>query len=171
MKTTELNHFQTLFNSLRSEILEKLNNDFYENGFTNLTDLSSGDIVDQLTKEKDAKLKLKLQGRDQFFLKKIEHALVKIENETFGECEECSGEIGVKRLMARPIATHCINCKEEMERAEGHVLYQHRSKTNGKEITNIHNVNFTSDESAGEGRVVNTAKFGKQDNISRHAIS
>jgi DnaK suppressor protein len=52
------------------------------------------------------------------FLDKIEKALRKIEDGTFGTCEECEEEINVKRLEARPETTLCIQCKENQERKE-----------------------------------------------------
>jgi len=51
-------------------------------------------------------------------LKKIDDALSRIDNKTFGVCEECGEEIGVNRLKVRPVATLCIACKEEQEKKE-----------------------------------------------------
>ncbi|TMB23658.1 MAG: conjugal transfer protein TraR, partial [Deltaproteobacteria bacterium] len=50
--------------------------------------------------------------------KKIDDALARIENGTFGTCEICEEEISVKRLEARPVTTMCIRCKEEQEKQE-----------------------------------------------------
>jgi len=53
---------------------------------------------------------------------KIEEALERIENGTFGICDSCGEEIGEERLKARPVTTHCIDCKkkeEAIERARG----------------------------------------------------
>jgi RNA polymerase-binding transcription factor DksA len=60
----------------------------------------------------------RLRGREKVFLDKIEKALRKIEDGTFGVCEECAEEISVKRLEARPETTLCIRCKEDQERME-----------------------------------------------------
>ncbi|EQC46096.1 TraR/DksA C4-type zinc finger protein [Bacteriovorax sp. Seq25_V] len=158
MNQLDLNHFKILFEALKGQLLTKVSS-VAENGLENL---NSGDLVDQINNERDAKLNLKLQGRDQLFLKKIDHALEKIENGTFGECEDCGTNIGTKRLMARPIATHCINCKEEMERAEGHLLYSKKSKTNGREIVNSTTISFATNDSAdNDNRVVNITSFGR----------
>jgi DnaK suppressor protein len=51
-------------------------------------------------------------------LKKIERALLKIDEGTFGICEECEEPISIKRLEARPETTLCIRCKEDQERME-----------------------------------------------------
>ena len=51
-------------------------------------------------------------------LEQIEDALAKIEEGTYGICEECGGEISEGRLKARPVTTLCIQCKEEQEKQE-----------------------------------------------------
>lgn len=90
-----------------------------------------GDETDLSNNERARQLKLKLVGRQTFMLKKIDNALLKLKEGTFGVCEECDGNIEINRLRARPIATQCIHCKEEMERSENHMLYEKRSHTNG----------------------------------------
>jgi DnaK suppressor protein len=60
----------------------------------------------------------RLRGREKTFLKKIDHAIAKIEAGTFGICEECEEPISMKRLEARPETTLCIRCKEDQERNE-----------------------------------------------------
>jgi len=99
-------------------------------------DTASGDELDQVMKERDQELSLKLKGRQSFYLKKIAHGLKKIEDGTFGTCEECDNDISHQRLMARPTATLCIHCKEDQEMNEKHIPYQKRSHTLGKDITN-----------------------------------
>jgi DnaK suppressor protein len=91
-----------------------------------------GDEVDLSQEDLQRALDLKLLGRQNFMLKKIDNALFKIKNGSFGTCEECDGEIEINRLRARPVATQCISCKEEGERSEGQVLYEKRSHTHGK---------------------------------------
>ncbi len=60
----------------------------------------------------------RLRDREKFLLKKIDDAMARIENGTFGICEICEEEISVKRLEARPVTTMCIRCKEEQEKQE-----------------------------------------------------
>jgi len=95
-----------------------------------------GDEVDLVNRERDRELLLKLQGRNRFYLKKVDEALSRIEAGTFGECVDCGQGIEMNRLQARPTATHCIGCKEAQEREEGHILYSKRSHTQGQEIVN-----------------------------------
>jgi DnaK suppressor protein len=60
----------------------------------------------------------RLRERERGLLNKINSALEKIEQGTFGECEQCGEEIGIKRLEARPVAELCIDCKAEQEKLE-----------------------------------------------------
>ncbi|MBF0539097.1 MAG: RNA polymerase-binding protein DksA [Nitrospirae bacterium] len=76
------------------------------------------DLGDQASAEIDRNYVLKLRGREQKLLKKIEKALEKIEKGTYGLCESCGAEIEFKRLNARPVTTLCIDCKIEQEEEE-----------------------------------------------------
>lgn len=76
------------------------------------------DLGDQASAEIDRNFMLRLRGREQKLLKKIEAAIEKIDNGTFGICEVCGQEIDIKRLEARPVTTMCIECKTEQEEEE-----------------------------------------------------
>ena len=76
------------------------------------------DLGDQATAEADRSFMLRLRGREQRLLNKIEEAIERIDNEEFGNCEACGEKIGLKRLMARPVASLCIDCKLEQEEEE-----------------------------------------------------
>ncbi|MEC4676845.1 MAG: RNA polymerase-binding protein DksA [Nitrospirota bacterium] len=76
------------------------------------------DLGDQATAETDRSFMLRLRGREQRLLKKIDAALDRIEAGTFGICEDCGEEIDIKRLEARPVTTMCINCKTLQEEEE-----------------------------------------------------
>lgn len=60
-------------------------------------------------------ISIHLHERDQTSLLMIERALSRISDGTFGQCESCSEEIGVRRLQARPLTTLCVECMEEQE--------------------------------------------------------
>ena len=79
---------------------------------------TTGDEGDQAQNMAEQHLSLRFKERDRHLLKKIEEALIKIKAGSFGECEDCGGEIGLKRLEIRPVATLCIKCKEEEEKRE-----------------------------------------------------
>ena len=76
------------------------------------------DMGDQASAETDMNFMLRLRGREQRLLKKIDEALERIENGTFGICDDCGSEIGLKRLEARPVTTMCIECKTLQEEEE-----------------------------------------------------
>lgn len=76
------------------------------------------DMGDQATAETDRDFMLRLRDRERMLLRKIEEAVEKIENGTFGICENCGNEIGIKRLEARPVTTFCIDCKTRQEEEE-----------------------------------------------------
>ena len=76
------------------------------------------DMGDQATAVADQNFMLRLREREQRLLKKIDEAIDRIRTNTFGICEECGGEIGYKRLEARPVTTLCINCKTKQEEDE-----------------------------------------------------
>jgi len=81
------------------------------------------DLGDQASAEMDRSFMLRLRGREQRLLKKIEEAIDRIDAGTFGICEVCGEEIGIKRLKARPVTNMCITCKieqEEEEKLQGH---------------------------------------------------
>ena len=83
------------------------------------------DEVDQASKDIDQSLLLRLRDRDRKLLGKISKAIVKIDQGTYGECEACGDEIGVRRLLARPVSTLCIACKELQERNEQTFVERH----------------------------------------------
>jgi DnaK suppressor protein len=80
--------------------------------------LTFPDLGDQAAAESDRSFLLRLRGREQKLLKKIENAIEKIESGTYGVCETCGEKIRTKRLEARPVTTLCIECKTKQEEEE-----------------------------------------------------
>ncbi|HYA32129.1 MAG TPA: TraR/DksA C4-type zinc finger protein [Thermodesulfovibrionales bacterium] len=76
------------------------------------------DMGDQASAEIDRSFMLRLRGREQRLLKKIEQAIEKIDSGSFGICDICGEEITLKRLEARPVTNMCIFCKTEQEEEE-----------------------------------------------------
>ena len=76
------------------------------------------DEVDQASSEYMQAFSFRLRGRERHLMGKIDLALRKIDEGTFGECESCCVQITLKRLRARPEAPLCIQCKEEQEKEE-----------------------------------------------------
>ncbi|HUL01525.1 MAG TPA: RNA polymerase-binding protein DksA [Nitrospirota bacterium] len=76
------------------------------------------DPTDQAVAELDNNFLLRLRGREQKLLKKIDEAISRIDSGTYGVCESCGGDISIKRLEARPVTTRCIECKTRQEEEE-----------------------------------------------------
>lgn len=76
------------------------------------------DPTDQAVAELDNNFLLRLRGREQKLLKKIEDAISRIDSGTYGICESCGEKISIKRLEARPVTTLCIDCKTRQEQEE-----------------------------------------------------
>ena len=79
---------------------------------------TSADIVDQANSYIDSNVEMKAINRQIKLISKIEQAIKKIENGTYGFCEETGEPIGIKRLIARPVATLCIAAQEKHEKEE-----------------------------------------------------
>ena len=79
---------------------------------------SSPDIVDQASSYTDKSVELKALNRSRKLIEKIESALRRLKDGTYGFCEETSEPIGLKRLIARPVATLSIEAQEAHEREE-----------------------------------------------------
>jgi DnaK suppressor protein len=80
--------------------------------------VSEPDIADRATTESDRSVELHARDRERKLIAKIDAALRRIEDGTYGYCEETSEPIGIKRLIARPIATLSIEAQERHERLE-----------------------------------------------------
>lgn len=80
--------------------------------------LNQPDDIDRASLETDKSLDLRTKDRARKLIIKIDQALERIEDGSYGYCEETGEEIGIERLMARPIATLCIEAQERHERME-----------------------------------------------------
>ena len=76
------------------------------------------DLVDRASSESDRALELRTRDRQRKLISKIDEALRRIEDGSYGYCEETGEPIGIKRLEARPIATLCLEAQERHERKE-----------------------------------------------------
>jgi DnaK suppressor protein len=80
--------------------------------------ISEADLTDRASVETDRALELRTRDRARKLISKIDAALERIENGTYGYCEETGEPIGLRRLEARPIATLSIEAQERHERME-----------------------------------------------------
>jgi len=109
-------YFKKKLSDWKTEIV-RTNNEALYNG--SLDDNSvSADIVDQASSYTDKNVEMKAINRQIKLITKIDGAIKKIENGTYGFCEETGEPIGLKRLMARPIASLCIAAQEKHEKEE-----------------------------------------------------
>ncbi|MGA8833683.1 MAG: RNA polymerase-binding protein DksA [Desulfomonilaceae bacterium] len=76
------------------------------------------DPTDRASLESDRNFELRIRDRERKLINKIKKALTKIEDESFGFCEICGEPIDFKRLEARPVTAHCIECKTSEEEEE-----------------------------------------------------
>ena len=80
--------------------------------------VSSADMVDQASSYTDKSVEMKALNRSRKLISKINAALLRVKEGTYGYCEETGEPIGLKRLMARPVATLSIEAQEKHERNE-----------------------------------------------------
>lgn len=76
------------------------------------------DQLDIASMESNRDFTLRLQDRERRLVQKIKLALARLEVDEYGICVSCGDDISERRLMARPVATHCIDCKTEAEQLE-----------------------------------------------------
>ncbi len=115
METRDLEYFRGILSQRMDDLLKK------EDEAVSLlleSTLDSSEFIDQATHETERSLRLRMQDREKKLIRKIEQALLRIDEGTFGICELCGGDIAIKRLKARPVTTYCIACKNRMEAIE-----------------------------------------------------
>jgi|TARA_B100000959_G_scaffold255094_1_gene287217 DnaK suppressor protein len=81
-------------------------------------EISSPDVVDQASSQTEKTIEMRTINRQRKLLTKIDKAIKRIDENTYGYCEETGEPIGVKRLIARPIATLSIEAQEKHEKNE-----------------------------------------------------
>jgi len=102
--------------SWRKEIVKSNNDNVVLN---NLDDnVASADIVDQASSYTEKTVEMRASNRRRKLINKIDEALKKLRDGTYGYCEDTGEPIGLKRLIARPIATLCIEAQEKHEQKE-----------------------------------------------------
>ena len=102
--------------SWRKEIVKSNNDNVVLN---NLDDnIASAEIVDQASSYTEKTVEMRSSNRRRKLINKIDRALKRLKDGTYGYCEETGEPIGLKRLIARPIATLCIEAQEKHEKEE-----------------------------------------------------
>jgi len=100
----------------KNEIIELNSKGLYLNDVDH--EISSPDVIDQASSQAEKNVEMRTLNRQIKLLSKIEKAIKKIKDNTYGYCEETGEPIGLKRLIARPIATLSIEAQEKHEKNE-----------------------------------------------------
>lgn len=119
MEKATMEHFKHLFLEILSE------EEVFEGKLSPVS--LEGDEVDIVSTEKENQMDFRLKARNAIYLKKVRKSLQKIEDGSFGECEDCGAEISHNRLLARPTADLCIHCKEVEEKEENQLVHKNRN--------------------------------------------
>ena len=115
MSAGQLEHFENILASWKSELMTEVDRTVHH-----MQDEAANfpDPNDRATQESEFGLELRTRDRERKLLRKINSALVRIEEGSYGYCDETGEEIGLKRLEARPVATMCVEAQERREMAE-----------------------------------------------------
>ncbi|MBN1930373.1 MAG: RNA polymerase-binding protein DksA [Desulfobacterales bacterium] len=115
MQEKDIEYFKELLTERLEELLSQADNTV--SGMTAQKE-NFPDPTDRASLEADRNFMLRIRDRESKLIKKIKKALERIENGTFGICETCGEDITIDRLKARPVTTHCIECKTKEEALE-----------------------------------------------------
>ncbi len=115
MSNDQLEHFREILNAWKKELMYEVDRTVHH-----MQDEAANfpDPNDRATQESEFGLELRTRDRERKLLRKIDSALVRIDDGSYGYCDETGEEIGLKRLEARPVATLCLEAQERRELAE-----------------------------------------------------
>ena len=115
MSKEQLGHFENILFSWKRDLMEEV-----DRTVLHMKDEAANfpDPNDRATQESEFSLELRTRDRERKLIRKIDEALKRIEDGTYGYCNETGEEIGIKRLEARPVATLCVEAQERRERRE-----------------------------------------------------
>ncbi len=115
MGKQQLGHFQQILGTWKQDLMAEV-----DRTVTHMKDEAANfpDPNDRATQEEEFSLELRTRDRERKLIRKIEEALKRIEDGSYGYCLETGEEIGIKRLEARPVATLSIEAQERRERRE-----------------------------------------------------
>ena len=115
MSDEQLEHFRDILNAWKRELMYEVDRTVHH-----MQDEAANfpDPNDRATQESEFGLELRTRDRERKLLRKIDSALARIDDGSYGYCEETGEEIGLKRLEARPVATLCLEAQERRELAE-----------------------------------------------------
>ena len=115
MKKKDKEYFKNYLTERLEELLSQADNTV--SGMTE-TKENFPDPTDRAALEADRNFMLRIRDRESKLIRKIKAALQRIQEGTYGECEECGEDISPARLQARPVTSYCIRCKTKLEALE-----------------------------------------------------
>ena len=115
MSDEQLEHFREILTAWKRELMYEVDRTVHH-----MQDEAANfpDPNDRATQESEFGLELRTRDRERKLLRKIDSALARIDDGSYGYCDETGEEIGLKRLEARPVATLCLEAQERRELAE-----------------------------------------------------
>jgi len=115
MSKQQLEHFRTILNSWKQDLMQEV-----DRTMLHMKDEAANfpDPNDRATQESEFSLELRTRDRERKLIRKIDEAMKRIDDGTYGYCLETGEPIGVKRLEARPVATLSVEAQERRERRE-----------------------------------------------------
>ncbi len=115
MEQKDIDALRELLTSMLEDVLQK--SDATIEDMTDTMEVFA-DPADRATMESDRAFILRLRDRERKLIKKIQSALKRLDDGTYGICEECGENISIPRLKARPVTKLCIKCKSKQEEEE-----------------------------------------------------
>jgi DnaK suppressor protein len=108
MNDEQVEHFRSILLAWKRELMEEVDRTVHH-----MQDEAANfpDPNDRATQESEFSMELRARDRERKLIKKIDEALMNLDNDEYGYCEACGVEIGIRRLEVRPTATLCIDCK------------------------------------------------------------
>ena len=115
MSGGQLDHFHNILDSWKKELMNEVDRTVHH-----MQDEAANfpDPNDRATQESEFGLELRTRDRERKLIRKISSALIRIDDGSYGYCDETGEEIGLKRLEARPVATLSLEAQERREMAE-----------------------------------------------------
>jgi len=115
MSKEQLEHFRQILNTWKRDLMQEV-----DRTVLHMKDEAANfpDPNDRATQESEFSLELRTRDRERKLIRKIDEAIKRIDDGSYGYCNETGEEIGIKRLEARPVATLCVEAQERRERRE-----------------------------------------------------
>lgn len=117
LSAKDIQHFDRRLRQRREELRERIHDTLAHSGRHDFTELAGRvrDVGEDSVVELIASTDLTILDREVNELRDVEAALARIQDGTYGKCEECGGEISRERLEAYPTATRCMECQQRRE--------------------------------------------------------